>query len=108
MKGHVKITIAGEEVTLRFATGVYEDYQEYCDANGVSAADARQFKHLRVMFALMEFYGTEDKWKDPDIVQKAVKDSFKYKNMGFDEMEAVMALMDEIEGNEKAVGEKKK
>lgn len=107
MKGHVKINITGEEVKLRLTAGVYEDFQEYCSKNDISDKESQEIQHQRIFFSLMELYGTDDAWKDPDILEKAKENSLKYKMLGFDQIQELMSLVDQIsdeEGNPIAAG----
>lgn len=98
MKGTKKIQLGSESVTLRLTTGVHEDFQEYKEQEDLSDEDMNKFKHQRIMFALMELYATDDGWKDPDILEKAKDNSFKFKNLGFDQIDEINALTDEIAG----------
>lgn len=105
MKGTKTIELGEDKVTLRMTTGVHEDWQQYLEDNGLSEEDAQQFKHQRIMFALMELYATEDEWKDPNILEKAKDRAFKFKNMGLDQVNVLNELAEDAQG---AVGNLKK
>ena len=110
MKGTKKIEISGEQITLRFTTGVIEDIQEYQEQNDLSEQDLDKMKHMRVMFALMELYATEDEWKDPDILDKAKEASFKFKNVDASQLGELMSIVNEVTeqvGNVQTPKEKK-
>lgn len=98
MKGTKKIEVGDETVTLRMTAGVHEDWQTYLDENDLSQEDAQHFKHQRIMFALMELYATKDEWKDPNILEKAKERSFKFKNMGLDQINVLNELAEDAAG----------
>lgn len=98
MKGTKKIELGDETVTLRMTAGVHEDWQQYMDDNDLSEEDAQQFKHQRIMFALMELYATKEEWKDPDILEKAKDRSFKFKNMGLDQIGTLTEMAEDAAG----------
>ena len=114
MKGTTQIEFNGEKITYRFPAGVLEDLQEYADENDIPPEELEnKIKHQRVMLSLMEIYGrnNEEEWKSPDIVEKAIKNSLKYKNMDFQTMlnilEDVGAQAEEVSGKVKKATKKK-
>ena len=113
MKGTKQIEFDGEKITYRFTSGVLEDLQEYADENDIAPEELEnKIKHQRVMLSLMEIYGSDgEEWKDPDIVNKAIEKSLKYKNMDFQTMlnilESVGAQAEEASGKVKRATKKK-
>lgn len=89
MKGTKQIEFNGEKITFRFTAGVIEDLQEYAEQNDITPEDLdNKIKHQRVLLGLMEMYGkdSEKAARDPEIIDKAIEKSYKYKAMDLDTM----------------------
>lgn len=54
MKGQIKIKLNGKDVELKFTLGAIEDFQDYCEEQGIDADMAEtKMKHLRHLLHYM-------------------------------------------------------
>ena len=93
MKGQTKIELNGKDIALKFTLGVIEDLQQWAKQNDIEDPDSNP-QGQRIMFALMEIYAG-DGWMDDDIIEKAVKESRKYKALGIDQIQKMMDMVEE-------------
>ena len=93
MKGQTKIELNGKDIALKFTLGVIEDLQEWAKKNNIEDPDTNP-QGQRIMFALMELYGS-DGWDCDDIIEKAEKESRKYKALGIDQIQKMMDMVDQ-------------
>lgn len=108
MKGVKSIELNGQKINLRFTAGVLEDFQEYAEREGLEGMELEKIKHQRVLLALMEKYAGDD-WKEPDVLESAIEDSVKYKNMEIGELMKAVSVVGELElGNAKGAKAPKK